>query len=93
MSIPTNIRTPILAFDVKAAPTPYNSKNRLLLIGHKIESGVDVGTATIDEPVICTKGNIDKLFGKNSMLASMARTAIKNKPLQEIWALPVVAVG
>lgn len=91
--IPQAIRTPGNYFDISAAPTPFNSKNKQLLFGHMIETGDSAGTATIDMPVLCSKGMVDKLFGAKSMLAAMYRKANLNQPFQEIWAVPLTAVG
>lgn len=46
------------------------------------------GTATAEAPIQVTGGE-DGLFGYGSMLASMYKTARKNAPFQEIWALPL----
>lgn len=93
MSIPAAIRTPGNYFNISAAPTPFNSKNKQLLIGNMIESGGGAGTAIIDKPVLCSKAMVDTLFGKKSMISAMYRKANINHPFQEIWALPVAAVG
>ncbi|MCJ8322788.1 MAG: phage tail sheath subtilisin-like domain-containing protein [Rhizobiales bacterium] len=91
--IPQSLRTPGNYFDISAAPTPFNSKNKQLLFGNMIEAGGTMGTATIDTPVLCTKSTIDLLFGAKSMLAAMYRKASTIKPFQEIWAVPLLAVG
>lgn len=82
-----------MTINITAAPTPFSSQNIELLKGHMIETGADAGNATLDEPVLCSASVIDTLFGKKSMLAAMYKAAVANAPLQEIWALPIAAVG
>jgi phage tail sheath gpL-like len=82
--IPGNIRVPFVRFEVNAGTQPYSSIQRLVLIGQMTSAGV----ATADMPLFVTE-NEDQLFGTGSMLASMYKTARKNAPFQEIWAIPL----
>jgi phage tail sheath gpL-like len=83
-SIPGNIRVPFLRFEVNAGQAPYQSIQRLVLIGQKTSDG----SAAADAPLLVTQ-NEDGLFGPGSMLASMYKVARANAPFQEIWAIPL----
>lgn len=86
--IPGNIRVPFVRFEVNAGRQPYQSIQRLVLIGQK----TNTGTATADEPILVTQ-DADALFGKGSMLAAMYDIARKNAPFQETWAIPLADAG
>lgn len=86
--IPGNIRVPFVRFEVNAGQSPYQSIQRLLLIGQKTAAG----TATTEVPLLVTQ-NEDGLFGPGSMLASMYKVARAQAPFQEIWAVPLVDVA
>lgn len=82
--IPGNIRVPFVRFEVNAGQSPYQSIQRLVLIGQKTAAG----SATADIPLIVSQ-NEDGLFGPGSMLASMYKMARAQAPFQEIWAVPL----
>lgn len=82
--IPGNIRVPFVRFEVNAGQAPYQSIERLVLIGQKTAAG----TAAVDKPILVTQGE-DGLFGPGSMLAGMYKIARAGGPLQEIWAVPL----
>lgn len=84
-NIPGNIRSPFFYAEFQPGGTPYQSNARLLLVGQKLSTGV----ATANQPVLVTDGAIDALFGLGSMLSAMCKTARRNAPVQEIWALPL----
>ncbi len=87
--IPGNLRVPFLRFEVNSGASPYQSIQRLVLIGQKLSGG----TALADTPVLVSDGE-DGLFGAGSMLAAMYKIARQNAPFQEIWAVPLAdAVG
>jgi phage tail sheath gpL-like len=82
--IPGNIRVPFVRFEVNAGAAPYQSIQKLVLIGQKRTGG----SAAVEVPVLVTAGE-DALFGTGSMLAGMYKTARANAPFQEIWAIPL----
>lgn len=82
--IPGNLRVPFLSFEVNAGASPYQTIQKLVLMGQKTSAG----TAIANEPVLVTGGE-DGMFGVGSMLASMYKTARANAPYQEIWATPL----
>ncbi|MGZ6199186.1 MAG: hypothetical protein ACXWNL_16240 [Vulcanimicrobiaceae bacterium] len=82
--IPGNIRVPFVRFEVNAGASPYQSIQRLLLIGQKTTAG----TAVVEVPILVSQ-NEDGLFGAGSMLASMYKMARAQAPFQEIWAVPL----
>jgi phage tail sheath gpL-like len=82
--IPGNIRVPFVRFEVNAGAAPYESIQKLVLIGQKTAAG----SAPTDIPLLVTGGE-DGLFGPGSMLASMYAMARANAPFQEIWAIPL----
>jgi phage tail sheath gpL-like len=82
--IPGNLRVPFVRFEVNAGQSPYQSIQRLVLIGQK----TDGGSALANTPILVTSGE-DGLFGYGSMLAAMYAIARKNAPFQEIWAVPL----
>ena len=86
-AIPGNLRVPLFYAELSAGGTPFDSSERLLLIGQ----ATSAGTATLDEPVLVPSSSLaeDGLFGSGSMLAAMVKRARANAPFQEIWALPV----
>ena len=85
--IPGSLRVPLFYAEVNAGGTPFNSTERLLLVGQKLAAG----TASLDEPVLVNESNAaeDTLFGAGSMLSEMVKVARKNAPFGEVWALPV----
>jgi phage tail sheath gpL-like len=86
--IPGNIRVPFVRFEVNAGASPFQSIQRLLLIGQKTTAG----TAAVEVPLIVSQ-NEDGLFGAGSMLASMYKIARAQAPFQEIWAVPLADVA
>ena len=90
-NIPSDLRVPLFYAELGSGGTPFNSTERLVLIGQKLAAG----TATADEPVLVTNATLaeETLFGAGSMLADMVKVARKNAPFQEIWALPVSDAG
>ncbi len=86
--IPGNLRVPFVRFEVNAGTQPYQSIQRLLLIGQKVTAG----TAPANEPLLVSQDS-DGLFGLGSQLSSMYKTARANAPFQEIWALPLADAG
>lgn len=86
--IPGNIRVPFVRFEVNAGQSPYQSNQRLVLIGQKTTAG----TADADIPAVISQ-NEDGLFGPGSMLAQMYKTARAQAPFQEIWCIPLADVG
>ena len=85
--IPGNIRVPFVRFEVNAGASPYQSIQRLLLIGQKTTAG----SAAVEHPILVSQ-NEDGLFGAGSMLASMYKMARAQAPFQEIWAVPLADV-
>jgi phage tail sheath gpL-like len=82
--IPTNIRVPLFYAEVNAGPN-YNAGNsKLLVIGQKLSGGA----APADVPAIVAD-DIEAKYGAGSMLVDMIRTARRNNPFGEIWALPL----
>jgi len=90
-NIPNALRVPIFYAEFSSGGTPFNSAERLLLIGQKLPAG----TAVLDTPVLVSGGSLieETMFGSGSMLSDMVKAARKNAPLQEIWALPVTDNG
>ncbi len=86
--IPGNLRVPFVRFEVNAGRQPYQSIQRLVLMGQKTSAGA----ADADTPILVTGGE-DGLFGAGSMLASMYKIARANAPFQEIWAIPLADAG
>ena len=86
--IPGNIRVPFVRFEVNAGQSPYQSNQRLVLLGQMTTAG----TATADVPLVVSQ-NEDGLFGPGSMLASMYKMARAQAPFQEIWAIPLADVA
>lgn len=86
--IPGNIRVPFVRFEVNAGRQPFQSTQRLVLMGQKTSAGV----APADTPVLVSGGE-DGLFGAGSMLAAMYKIARANAPFQEIWAIPLADAG
>jgi phage tail sheath gpL-like len=88
-SIPGNIKAPIFAFEVNSGGQ-FESVSRLLLVGHK-----NAGAAVVDNVPVRCNGEIEAiaLAGKGSMLSEMVIAARRNSPAQDIWLLPVPAVG
>lgn len=86
-NIPTDLRVPLFYAELGSGGTPFNSAERLLVIGQKLATG----SAVLDEPVLVSNATLaeEVLFGPGSMLADMVKTARQNAPFQEIWALPV----
>jgi phage tail sheath gpL-like len=85
--IPGNIRVPFVRFEVNAGQSPYQSIQRLLLIGQITAAG----TAEVEVPLLVSQAE-DGLFGPGSMLASMYKMARAQAPFQEIWAMPLADV-
>ena len=81
---PTNLRVPLVYFEVNAGYTPSASPSRLLLIGQQMASA----TALANEPILVTGGE-DALFGRGSMLGRMYKVARLIAPFQEIWCAPL----
>ncbi|MEM6495632.1 MAG: phage tail sheath subtilisin-like domain-containing protein [Pseudomonadota bacterium] len=90
-NIPADLRVPLFYAELGSGGTPFDSAERLLLIGQKLAAG----TATANEPVLVTNATLaeETLFGTGSMLADMVKTARQNAPFQEIWALPLDDAG
>lgn len=88
-NIPGNIRVPFFYAEFQPGGTPYQNNARLLLVGQKLTAG----NATANVPVMVRDGSEDMLFGANSMLSAMVKMALRNAPVQEIWALPVADLG
>src|SRR5690242_8819012 len=86
--IPGNIRVPFVRFEVNAGQSPYQSIQRLVLIGQMTSAG----SAAADNPIFVTQ-NEDALFGPGSMLAAMYKIARANAPFQEIWCIPLADAG
>ena len=86
--IPGNIRVPFVRFEVNAGQSPYQSIQRLLLIGQKTTAG----TAAVEVPLLVSQDE-DGLFGPGSMLAAMYKMARAQAPFQEIWAVPLADVS
>lgn len=86
--IPGNIRVPFVRFEVNAGVAPYQSIQRLVLIGQKTTEGI----ALADTPLLVSQ-NEDALFGRGSQLAAMYKIARQNAPFQEIWAIPLADAG
>jgi len=86
-NIPADLRVPLFYAELVSGGTPFDSAERLVLVGQMMPAG----TATLDEPVLVPGGNRveDIMFGAGSMLAQMVKIARRNAPFQEIWALPV----
>lgn len=82
--IPGNIRVPFVRFEVNAGQAPYQSIQKLLLLGQKTA----LGSASAGVPILVT-GGAQGLFGSKSMLANMYDIARKNAPFQEIWCVPL----
>lgn len=85
--IPGNIRVPFVRFEVNAGVSPYQSIQRLLLIGQKTAAG----SAVVETPILVSQ-NEDGLFGAGSMLAAMYKMSRAQAPFQEIWAVPLADV-
>jgi phage tail sheath gpL-like len=86
--IPGNIRVPFVRFEVNAGTQPYQSIQRLVLIGQKQTAGI----AVADVPILVTQDS-DALFGGGSQLSAMYKIARANAPFQEIWAIPLADAG
>lgn len=86
--IPGNIRVPFVRFEVNAGQAPYQSIQRLVLLGQKITAG----SAVADKPIVVSQGE-DGLFGPGSMLAAMYKMARTQAPFQEIWCIPLTDAG
>jgi len=86
-NIPNAMRVPLFYAELTSGGTPFNSSERLLLIGQKLSTG----SAAANVPVQITGKQLveETLFGAGSMLSDMVKAARKNSPLQEIWALPL----
>ncbi|PZR94170.1 MAG: hypothetical protein DI537_08760 [Stutzerimonas stutzeri] len=68
----------------------YESKTRVLLLGHKASAG----SLAADTPTICaTPGEAAQLAGVGSMLYEMFRLARRQAPVQEIWISAVPVTG
>lgn len=87
--IPGNIVAPIISFEINSGGQ-FESISRLLFIGHK-----NAGAAALDNvPFRCNSVNeAIALTGKGSMLAEMLIAGRQNAPAQDIWLMPVPAVG
>ncbi|MEP9378388.1 hypothetical protein ABLE91_16855 [Aquabacter sp. CN5-332] len=88
-SIPGNIVAPIISFEVNSGGQ-FESVSRLLYIGHK-----NTGAAALDNvPFRCNSVNeAIALTGKGSMLAEQLIAGRANAEAQDIWLLPVPAIG
>lgn len=86
-NIPSDLRVPLFYAEIGSGGAPFDSAERLLLIGQKLATG----SAPLDEPVLVSNSALaeETLFGPGSMLSDMVKTARANAPFQEIWALPV----
>lgn len=88
--MPTTIRAPLFYAEVNAGLNYYAGNSRHLVIGNKLSGG----SASPNVPIIVQANNIESLFGAGSMIVDMIRTARRNNPIGEIWALPLAdAVG
>lgn len=68
----------------------YESKSRILLLGHKSAAG----SLADNVPAICaTLAEAAQLAGVGSMLYEMFRLARRNAPVQEIWIAHVPVTG
>lgn len=68
----------------------YESKTRVLLLGHKSAAG----SLADNTPAICaTPGEAAQLAGVGSMLYEMFRVARRQAPVQEIWIAHVPVTG
>ena len=61
--IPAALRVPFIYFENSAGQAPYQSNQRLLLVGQLTATG----SATADQPIIVSGGE-DALFGAGSMM-------------------------
>lgn len=82
---PTSLRVPFFYAEVNSGLSYFAGNSKHLIIGQKLAAG----SAAADTPIIVQSNNIDALFGAGSMIGDMIRTAKRNNPLGEIWALPV----
>ena len=82
--IPGNLRVPFMRFEVNAGSSPYQSNQRLVIMGQKLASGV----APADTPRLISALE-DVQFGYGSQLAGMYKIARANAPFQEIWCIPL----
>ena len=82
--IPAALRVPFIYFENSAGQAPYQSNQRLLLVGQLTATG----SATADQPIIVSGGE-DALFGAGSMMSIMYKAARIAAPFQEIWCGPV----
>jgi phage tail sheath gpL-like len=83
--MPTTLRAPLFYAEVNAGVNYYAGNSRHLVIGNKLSGG----SATAAVPIIVQTSNIESLFGAGSMIVDMIRTARRNNPIGEIWALPL----
>ena len=86
--IPTNIRTPGFYGSFSTGVPAYSSQQRMLLIGPKIAGG-----SAADGVAVRVSADPRADFGNGSVLAEMATIARLNRPMLELWALPVPVVG
>ncbi len=82
--IPGNIRVPFVRFEVNAGVQPYQSIQRLVLMGQKTSAGI----AAADIPLIVSQDE-DGLFGAGSQAAAMYKIARAQASFQEIWVIPL----
>lgn len=83
--IPSNIRVPLFWAEVNSGVSYFSGNSRLLLVGQMLATG----TATPNVPVQIQQADAPTLFGAGSMLVDMVRTARRNNPFGDIWALPL----
>ena len=89
--IPQGWRVPLyyVEVDPSKAGLPIN-RLPTLLVGHKIDTGVNMGTAPANIPVpVASQAVADKLFGQGSQLATMFRAYFANNWAQETYGLPM----
>jgi phage tail sheath gpL-like len=78
-------RVPFWYAEVNSGVSYFAGNSKHLVIGQKLVGG----TAAANVPRIVRANDSSAQFGAGSMLAQMVRTAKKNNPQGEIWALPL----
>jgi phage tail sheath gpL-like len=84
-NMPPNTRAPFFYVELNAGGTPPDSLAKVLIMGQML----DTGLASENEIIQPRSTEAGQLFGANSMVAAMYKTAVANAPLLKPDVLPI----
>ncbi|MCI0555737.1 MAG: phage tail sheath subtilisin-like domain-containing protein [Anaerolineae bacterium] len=83
--VPGDPLVPFTYFELAPAPSPFNASLKCVFIGCKNQQQTAV--AEDNTPYILSQTEVERLFGRGSMVEAMYRKAKRNAPLAEFWGV------